>query len=355
MEGCIAKTGDIYQMCAVVSDLDKIMRNWVKYIDFNTDSIKCYPADWSDEGYEVKGLYKGAQTSYRVKAVRFDFATIEMLLVEPVNKEGGDPYSDFLKTHGNNYHHVTVEVSNMEEAVEKFKEEGYLPLAQTEAEDGCHVMYDFREQFGLIVDFTKGKTGPMARTEKPVYEPVDISRWAPEEPAERKMKFDLTMQVAMVTRDVYKAAKFLQTLVDGGEVFVDAEASEAIKAGEMILKYKGVPDAYEYKEQHMFWGRQDIEWFSPISDQSPNPMGDWLKEQGPGFQHMDMWLLDRFECEKYMRETLGWEAMEEVIRGERICTYMDLREQLGLILELGPRIVGPRSQIDPEELELMRG
>ena len=170
MEGCIAKTGDIYQMCAVVSDLDKIMRNWVKYIDFNTDSIKCYPADWSDEGYEVKGLYKGAQTSYRVKAVRFDFATIEMLLVEPVNKEGGDPYSDFLKTHGNNYHHVTVEVSNMEEAVEKFKEEGYLPLAQTEAEDGCHVMYDFREQFGLIVDFTKGLKACM--NDKSVYRTV---------------------------------------------------------------------------------------------------------------------------------------------------------------------------------------
>ena len=33
MEGCIAKTGDIYQICAVVSDLDQVMRNWVKYID----------------------------------------------------------------------------------------------------------------------------------------------------------------------------------------------------------------------------------------------------------------------------------------------------------------------------------
>ena len=355
MEGCIAKTGDIYQICAVVRDLDQTMRNWIKYIDFNNDSIKCYPADWSDEGYEVKGTYKGEETSYRIKAVRFDFATVEMLLVEPLNKEGGDPYSDFLKAYGNNYHHVTVETFNLEEAVEKFREQGYEPLAQTEAEGDSHVMYDFREQFGLIVDFTKGKTGPMARTKKPVYDPVDISRWAPENPAERKMNYELTMQVAMVVRDAYEAAKYLQTLVDGGEVFVDAEAADAIRSGGMILKYKGVEDVYEYREQHMFWGNMDIEYFSPTSDQSPNPMGDWLRTQGPGFQHMDMWLLDRWENEKFMRETLGWEPMEEVIRPERICTYMDLREQLGVVLELGPRIVGPRSQMDPEKLELMKG
>ena len=56
-----------------------------------------------------------------------------------------------------------------------------------------------------------------------------------------------------------------------------------------------------------------------------------------------------------MRETLGWEPMEEVIRPERICTYMDLREQLGVVLELGPRIVGPRSQLDEAKLELIKG
>lgn len=354
MKGCVAKTGDIYQICVVVKDLDKAMGYWVKYIDFNTDSIKCWPADLSDEGYEITGTYQGKETSYRVKAARFDFATVEMLLVEPVNKEGGDPYSDFLLEKGNGYHHIAVQTFNRDEAKEKFSELGYQPLVEAEFENDLHIMYDFREQFGLIVDFTAGKTGPMARTEKPVYAPVDVSRWMDGE-EKRKLNFDLTMQVAMVVRDVDKAAGYLQTLVDGGEVFVDAEASEAIKAGEMILAYKGVPDAYEYREQHMYWGRMDIEYFAPISDQTPNPMGDWLRDQGPGFQHMDMWLLDRAEMEPYFMEDLGISSLEDVWRGERHCTYIDLRDTFGLMLEIGPRIVGPRAEIDPAELDLMRG
>ena len=162
MEGCIAKTKDIYQIVSVVRDLDQVMKNWFAYVEFNTDSIKYYTKDAEGrEGVEVKGSYQGHAIAYRVKAVRFDFGGVDLMLVEPLNKEGGDPYSDYLKAYGNGFHHITLNVDNFDEAIQKYAERNYQPYMVMEGVGNRQVVFDLQNEMGPIMALTPDEIGPL--------------------------------------------------------------------------------------------------------------------------------------------------------------------------------------------------
>ena len=97
----------IFQVVCVVSNLDETLGNWRRLVDFNETSIKMV-----GDREQVHCLYHGQQIQCPIRAVRFDLGGIEMKLVEPLNKTGGDPYSDSLLAHGQGFHHLGIYVEN---------------------------------------------------------------------------------------------------------------------------------------------------------------------------------------------------------------------------------------------------
>ena len=162
-----------------------------------------------------------------------------------------------------------------------------------------------------------------------------------------KLKLDLVCQVAFVVRDLDEAVKNMQTLVDGGEVDNDCEASAEIAAGHLSPQiYNGVEGIYAYHQKNLSWGGMDIEIFQPINDQRPNPMNDFLDTHGPGIHHINVRLANRQEGLDFLRNELGIVPLMECVNNG----YMDMRETLGLIIEIGSRVVGPRAKMSEEEL-----
>ena len=81
----------IFQVVCVVHDLDTALANWKRLVDFRQSSIK-------DISVDCTGMYHSRRIQFRMKAVRFDLGGIDMKLVEPVDKDGCDPYADILRT-----------------------------------------------------------------------------------------------------------------------------------------------------------------------------------------------------------------------------------------------------------------
>ncbi len=155
MEEKIAKTKQIFQVVCVVNNLDETVKNWIKYVDFNQDSMKF--SSWKD----LKCIYHGKEIAYRARSVRFDLGGVDLMLVEPESKEGGDPYSDYLKSHGPGYHHISVSLHNREEAMEKYQALGYEPAAVEVCGDTERTLYNFENEMGLLLEFSNQVVGPL--------------------------------------------------------------------------------------------------------------------------------------------------------------------------------------------------
>lgn len=162
MEEKIARTKQIFQVVCVVEDLDATVENWKKYVDFNQASIKyASTRELIQNGVPIKTYYHGAEIRYDVRFVRFDLGGIDFMLVEPENKAGGDPYSDYLKAHGPGYHHISVSSDNREEAMEKYKALGYEPEAVEICGSMEHCLYHFENELGLMLSFPNQVVGPL--------------------------------------------------------------------------------------------------------------------------------------------------------------------------------------------------
>lgn len=162
MEEKIAKTKEIFQVVCVVNDLSETINNWMKYVDFNQSSMKFSSTeDLIQNGETLKCTYHGKEIQYRMRSVRFDLGGIDLMLVEPENKKGGDPYSDYLKSHGPGYHHISVTVNNQEDAISKYRELGFEPASVEICGDTEHILYDFENEMGLMLEFSNQVVGPL--------------------------------------------------------------------------------------------------------------------------------------------------------------------------------------------------
>lgn len=340
MAVCLIKTKEIDRIVSVVKDLEKTMENWLAYVEFDTDSIKYYRKDRNKkDGIEVRGSYKGEEICYRVKAARFNFGGVEFMLVEPLNREGGDPYSDFLRAYGNGFHHICVGVESLENTLQRLKTLNLEPWVESDWDGERQVMFDLRSAMGSVLEFTERGSitpGTHGAEREPNIAAMDT--------ANVKLKLDLVCQVAFVVRDLDLTVHNLQTLVGGSEINTNCEASNEIAEGNLSPQiYNGVEGVYAYRQQNLSWGGMDIEVFQPINDQRPNPMNDFLDQQGPGIHHINVRLANRQEGLDFLRGELGVVPLMECWNHGRHCVYMDLREQLGLIVEIGSRVVGPKA------------
>ena len=79
-------------------------------------------------------------------------------------------------------------------------------------------------------------------------------------------------------------------------------------------------------------------------------MTDFLREHGPGIHHLNVRLADRANEIRALKEDWKVAPFYDLDHLGRNCAYFDLREQLGLVIEVGSRVVGPRAAMSEEEI-----
>ncbi len=161
----------VFQVSVCVSDAEAVLNNWKKFVEIDEGAvIHRNLKELYDAGEYHCGNYMGNPCDYYHKLYRFDLGGIDFEIIEPITKEPGNPYSDFLiQNGGNGIHHIAVKmrdrdllVKNMEELGIPVYTYGYQgqPLANGRRKD-CY-FYDLRELLGVIIEAGDIVVGPLA-------------------------------------------------------------------------------------------------------------------------------------------------------------------------------------------------
>lgn len=356
---------DIFQIVFVVEDLEETLSAWIEYVDFNTATIKrTSTREMTEQGVKVKSVYKGNQAQCFVKTARFSLGGMDFRFVEPENKAGGDPYSDFLAGIGPGMHHLCIGVADREEMTTKYKSLGYPVYAEYMHGDISGALFDFREEMGLILEVSDKTTGPLApqavnrkcSSEMRSIRSLDSKKKDTDRHNSNtdkvKLKLDLVCQVALAVKDIEKAVKSYGILVGLDENECKwSNSLEQIRDGTLTPQiYNGIKREYSYRQVNFPFGGMDIELLSPVADSPSDPFHDFLDSCGPGIHHLNIRLANREEGIGFIKEKLGIGALLDCYSYGRHCAYFDMRKELGLILEVGSRVVGPRSLMSDDEL-----
>lgn len=149
----------IFQVVCVVDDLDAVLENWKTMVEFNQASIKSGSAD-----RDAQYLYKGKEIQCPLRYARFDLGGVDMMLVEPENKQGGDPYSDCLIEKGQGFHHLGIYTEDCDGLIKNFAQRGIQPVFEVKsAGSRGYLLYDLKEETGMTVapyDHLFGPCGP---------------------------------------------------------------------------------------------------------------------------------------------------------------------------------------------------
>lgn len=109
--------GDMAQVCIVVPDLDKAVKNF-----YHTFGI----GPWHFYTYGkplVKRMTRnGEPTEYKMKVALSYFGTMRLELIEPL--EGDTVYKEFVEKHGYGVHHLGILTDNMQESIKKAEDAG---------------------------------------------------------------------------------------------------------------------------------------------------------------------------------------------------------------------------------------
>ncbi len=148
----------IFQIVMVVDNVEATLKNWKRLVEFDEASIAV-----GETCTDAKCFYKGAEIKCPIKYATFDLGGVEMKLIEPVNKEGGDPYSDALKTGGPGIHHIGFMADDYNALMEKYESAGMDPVYVEECCGKMYKLYDFTDNTGLKIAPWEYMTGPCAR------------------------------------------------------------------------------------------------------------------------------------------------------------------------------------------------
>ena len=155
-----SKAEIVFQIGFVVDDLDKYVNNLKEYFDFDENSINI--KTMGDDGI-TEFFYNGEKIETRYRRARLDFGGIDFEYIEPLNKEGGDPYSDWLREHGPGINHINMKLEDRSVIDKIMEKEGRPPLFVSKTGDISLESYDFRDLFGFIGELGDMVVGPMAK------------------------------------------------------------------------------------------------------------------------------------------------------------------------------------------------
>lgn len=145
----------IFQIVCVVHDLDTTLENWKRMVEFDQSSIKL-----GTTAPDAVCQYQGQKISCPVRFARFDLGGVDMKLVEPLNKAGGDPYSDTLRSKGQGFHHIGIYVRDRDRLVTRYQARGITPVYEETDGDEHYLLYDFSQEIGMPISLWNRMVGP---------------------------------------------------------------------------------------------------------------------------------------------------------------------------------------------------
>ena len=109
----------VFQVGMVVRDAEAKVEALKKYFDFDESSIVVKSTkDMADQGIFTDNQVLEKTAEFYIKTIRLSFGGIDFEYIQPLNQEGGDPFSDWLLEHGEGIHHINLKFSNREVLVE---------------------------------------------------------------------------------------------------------------------------------------------------------------------------------------------------------------------------------------------
>ena len=160
----------VFQVSACVKDSRKTLAAWKEIFDIDEDSIVVKSTKKAFEFDDWDGLnYNEKKCGFFHQYIRFNLGNFDMEIIEPFDKNPGNPYSDFLIRHGNGFHHLGVKVGNLPALMQEMKDMGKPRLNYAEMgpvlADGSRkscVFYDLVEELGVILECGSVVVGPLS-------------------------------------------------------------------------------------------------------------------------------------------------------------------------------------------------
>lgn len=153
----------VFQVGFIVNDLDEIIENLKKYFNIDEASINIKSTDDPVAPMKAEYRYNGEPCDIHYRRARLNFGGIDFEYIEPLNKEGGDPYSDWLIKHGPGINHLNMKLDDRSAIDKAMEEEGRKPLVESIMGPGMVLeAYDFTDKFGFIAELGDMVVGPMA-------------------------------------------------------------------------------------------------------------------------------------------------------------------------------------------------
>ena len=340
----------IFQVAVVTDDLEKLLAGWKEIFDFDEESIVIKTTEEAYQFDQWDGFnYNEKHCRFFNKFCRFSLGGIDFEIIEPMDKEARSPFSDFLfENGGSGIHHIGVKVDDMPALERKMKAMGvpglnHAVMGQVLA-DGTRkncTFYDLRKQLGLILECGSLVVGPMAADPGSRNEGFKRN--------EEKPAIDLLFQVCVCVEDLE------QTLANWKDIFDFDESTIVMKSTKKAFEEDGW-DGLNYNEKkcgffHRYTrfaiGGLDLEVIEPMDKDAGNPYADFLLAHGNGIHHFGVKVGNMAALKQKMKEMgiprLNYAEMGPVLAdgSRKGCTFYDLREQLGVILECGSVVVGP--------------
>lgn len=161
----------VFQVGCIVEDVEKTVANLKTYFALEEDSIVFKNTKQrAMEGTEIQNFYNGEPCEFYIKTARLNFGGIDLEYIEPLNKEGGDPYSDWFKAHGPGLHHINLKVDDRPAIDAAMAQMGKPQHIYTEIGGLGLETYDFRDIFGFICELGDMVVGPMAESYNKAHE-----------------------------------------------------------------------------------------------------------------------------------------------------------------------------------------
>ena len=160
----------MFQVGVVVWDAKKALEEWKKYFNIDESTIIMKNTkDLADAGKYENPKYYGEETELWINICRFDMGGLDFEIIEPLDKEGSNMYSDFLKEHGPGIHHVNVLLEDRDGFSEAMEENGIPVMLDASSQGKTCKFYDVREQLGLIIECGDIVVGPLAKVFNPEF------------------------------------------------------------------------------------------------------------------------------------------------------------------------------------------
>ncbi len=148
----------IFQIVMVVENVDQTIENWKRMVEFDEASIEV-----AETSPSMKCRYKGEEISCPTRYATFDLGGVQMKVVEPLNKQAGNPYSDALIQSGPGIHHIGFCAEDYDTLLQKYRDGGKTPVYEEIDGENHYLLYDFSEKTGFRVAPWNHMEGPCAR------------------------------------------------------------------------------------------------------------------------------------------------------------------------------------------------